>query len=59
MSASAIEHPLENLMKWIRQHPVTASTAAVVLLAALVIPHAPRTTAPVAELGPDETPLFI
>ena len=59
MSTSAIEHRFESLLEWIREHPVTVSTAALVLLAALVVPHTRRTTAPPADFGPDETPLFV
>jgi hypothetical protein len=59
MSKSTFEHPFESLMEWVREHPLTASTAALVLLAALVVPHTWRTAPPPADFGPDETPLFV
>ncbi|HUI41182.1 MAG TPA: hypothetical protein VL523_04360 [Terriglobia bacterium] len=58
-SIDTADHPFERLLEWARQHPLTVTTAAVVLLAALVVPHARRAGPPPADFGPDETPLFV
>ena len=59
MSRFSSESPLERLLDWVREHPVTVTTAAVVLVAALVMPHARKAGPPPADFGPDETPLFV
>ena len=62
---SAMSQGLENVLRWVRRHPLTATTAAVVLVAALAVPIARQTLSsaqaapPPADLGPDETPLFV
>lgn len=52
----------ERFWRWLQQHPVTAATAAVVLIAALSSPlsrsRQPGSQAPL-DLGSDEPPLFI
>ena len=62
--SGAMADSLERLLGWVRTHPVTATTAAVVLVAALAVPIARQTvlsqsTPPPADFGPDETPLFV
>jgi hypothetical protein len=62
--SDAMRDSLERLLRWVRRHPVTATTAAVVLVAALAVPIARQTvfsqsTPPPVDLGPDETPLFV
>jgi hypothetical protein len=62
--SSVVGESFERLLRWARRHPVTATTAAVVLVAALAVPIARQSlssqgTPPPADLGPDETPLFI
>lgn len=58
-----MEVSFERLWRWLRQHPVTAATAAVVLIAALASPSNRNTQAPGSQppidLGSDEPPLFI
>lgn len=53
----------ERLWRWAKQHPLTATTAAVVLIAALAMPSnrgsQPPGSQPPVELGSDEPPLFI
>ena len=53
------EKSMERLFDWARRHPFAATTAAVVLIAALALPLARTTKPPAADLGPDETPLFV
>ena len=59
---SHLEASWERLWRWLRQHPLTAATAAAVLIAVLAAPSN-RSTQPGAQppvdLGPDEPPLFI
>jgi len=61
--SSVVGESFERLLRWARRHPVTATTAAVVLVAALAVPIARQTLSsqgtPPVDLGPDETPLFI
>jgi len=62
--SGAVGDSLERLLRWVRKHPVTATTAAVVLVAALAVPIARQSVSsqnvrPPADLGPDETPLFV
>lgn len=62
--SDTMDESLERLLRWVRRHPVTVTTAAVVLVAALAVPIARQTvlsqsTQPPADLGPDETPLFV
>jgi len=59
MSKDDLRESLERAWSWARQHPITVTTAAVVLIAALVFPLARSVVAPAADLGPDETPLFV
>jgi hypothetical protein len=58
-----LEGSWERLWGWLRQHPWTAATAAVVLVAALASPTVRNTQPPGAQppvdLGSDEPPLFI
>ena len=62
---SAMSEGLENVLRWVRKHPLTATTAAVMLVAALAVPIARQSLSsaqiapPPADLGPDETPLFV
>jgi len=53
----------ERLWRWLKQHPVTAATAAVVLIAALASPSSRNTQTPGSQPpidhGSDEPPLFI
>jgi uncharacterized membrane protein YdfJ with MMPL/SSD domain len=62
--SDAMDESLGRLLRWVRRHPITVTTAALVLVAALAVPIAVQTvssqsTQPPADLGPDETPLFI
>jgi hypothetical protein len=62
--SDAMGESFERLLKWVRSHPVTATAAAVVLVAALAVPIAhqslsSQSTQPPADFGPDETPLFV
>ena len=59
MSKDDLRESLERAWSWARQHPITVTTAAVVLIAALALPLARSGAAPAADLGPDETPLFV
>ena len=59
MSKDALGVSLHRAWSWARQHPFTVTTAAVVLVAALALPLTRLGTAPAADLGPDETPLFV
>lgn len=59
MSKDAVRESLERAWSWARQHPFTITTAAVVLVAALALPLTRLNTPPAADLGPDETPLFV
>jgi hypothetical protein len=58
-----LEASWERLWQWLRRHPLTAATTAVVLIAALAAPSSRNTqppgTQPPLDLGPDEPPLFI
>ncbi|HEV2424245.1 MAG TPA: hypothetical protein VGZ29_05405 [Terriglobia bacterium] len=58
-----MELSFERLWRWLRQHPVTAATAAVVLIAALASPSSrstqPPGSHPPVDAGSDEPPLFI
>jgi hypothetical protein len=58
MNKDAVGESLKSAWNWARQHPVAVTTAAVVLLAALALPLTRQGT-PAADLGPDETPLFV
>jgi len=60
---ASFEANWKRLWSWLKQHPVTAATAAVVLIAALASPsnrgaQQPGSHPPV-DLGSDEPPLFI
>jgi hypothetical protein len=62
--SDTMDEALERLLRWVRRHPMTVTTAAVVLVAALAVPIARQSVSsqgaqPPADLGPDETPLFI
>ena len=59
MSKDEIRESLERVWSWARQHPVTVTTAAVVLVAALALPLTRASAPPATDLGPDETPLFV
>ena len=59
MSKDDVRESLERAWSWARQHPLTVTTAAVVLIAALALPLTRSGAAPAADLGPDETPLFV
>lgn len=59
MSKDVLRESLERAWNWARQHPVTVTTAAVVLVAALALPLTRPGAPPAADLGPDETPLFV
>lgn len=59
MSKDAVRESLERAWSWARQHPFTVTTAAVLLVAALAVPLTRPSTPPAADLGPDETPLFV
>jgi hypothetical protein len=59
MSKDAVRESLERAWSWARQHPLTVTTAALVLVAALALPLSHLGTPPAADLGPDETPLFV
>ena len=55
---------VERFLRWIGRHPVTATAAALVMVAALAVPIARQSmssqaTQPPADFGPDETPLFV
>ncbi len=58
-----LEMAWDRLWGWVRQHPLTAAAAAVVLIAALGSPSARNAQTPGAhppvDLGSDEPPLFI
>jgi hypothetical protein len=60
---SRLETSWERVWRWLRQHPLTAATAAVVLIAALASPSSRNTqvpgSQPPVDLGSDEPPLFI
>jgi hypothetical protein len=62
--SGALGESMERLFRWARRHPVTVTTAAMLLVAALAVPIARQSVSspsfqPPADLGPDETPLFI
>lgn len=59
MNKDTVGESLQRVWSWARQHPFAATTAAVVLLAALALPLARQGATPAADLGPDETPLFV
>jgi hypothetical protein len=59
MSKDDVRESLERAWNWARQHPLTVSTAAVLLVAALALPLTRTSTPPSADVGPDETPLFV
>ena len=63
MRDRSLRDAFERFWEWAREHPLAVTTAAAVLVAALALPLARQSTpqpgAPPAELGPDETPLFI
>ena len=59
MNKDPVGESLQRAWSWARQHPFAVTTAAVVLLAALALPLSRQAAAPVADLGPDETPLFV
>ena len=59
MSRDDVRESLERALSWARQHPITVTTAAVLLLAALALPLTRSSGPPAADLGPDETPLFV
>jgi hypothetical protein len=48
----------ERAWRWAKQHPVTVTTA-LVLVTALVLPHFRSAAHPTADLDSDETPLFV
>ena len=54
---SRLESSFERLWRWLKQHPLTAATAALVLVAALASPSS-RNTQPPVDMGSDEPPLF-
>jgi hypothetical protein len=58
-----LEATWERVWGWLKQHPLTAATAAVVLIAALASPSnrstQPPGSHPPVDLGSDEPPLFI
>jgi hypothetical protein len=63
--SDAMADSVERFLRWIGRHPVTATAAALVMVAALAVPIARQTVSsspgmqPPADLGPDETPLFV
>jgi hypothetical protein len=59
MSKDDVRESLERAWNWARQHPLTVSTAAVLLVAALALPLSRTSAPPAADVGPDETPLFV
>lgn len=59
MNKDDVRQSLERALGWARQHPITVTTAAVVLIAALALPLTRLGAAPAADVGPDETPLFV
>ena len=64
MNSSTLNDSLDRLLRWVRRHPATATTAVVVLVAALAVPIARQSMQsqagpPPADFGPDETPLFV
>ena len=59
MSKDPLGESLQRAWSWARQHPIAVTTAAVVLLAALTLPFTGQGAPPAADLGPDETPLFV
>ena len=59
MSKDAMRDSLERAWNWARQHPLTVTTAAVLLVAALALPLTRGGGRPAADVGPDETPLFV
>jgi len=59
MMTDAVGESLQRAWSWARQHPLTVTTAAVVLIAALALPLTHQAPPPVVDLGPDETPLFV
>jgi hypothetical protein len=59
MKKDAAEESMQRAWTWVRQHPFAVTTAAVVLIAALALPFARQAAPPAADVGPDETPLFV
>jgi len=59
MSKDVMRDSLERAWSWARQHPLTVTTAAVLLVAALALPLTRTSTAPATDVAPDETPLFV
>jgi len=59
MTKDDVRESLERAWNWARQHPITVTTAAVVLVAALALPLTRSSTPPAADFGPEETPLFV
>ena len=59
MSKDNVRESVERAWNWARQHPITVTTAAVLLVAALALPLTRASAPPAADLGPDETPLFV
>ena len=59
MSKDNVRESVERAWNWARQHPITVTTAAVLLVAALALPLTRTGAPPAADLGPDETPLFV
>lgn len=58
MGEGPIGEPLDRLWRWAKQHPVTVTTA-LVLVTALLLPQFRSTARPPADLDSDETPLFV
>jgi len=63
---SAMQRPVreswDSFWQWAREHPFAVTTAALVLVAALALPltrQGSTQSTPPADVGSDETPLFI
>jgi hypothetical protein len=59
VNKDAVEESVQRAWTWVRQHPFAVTTAAVLLIAALALPFARQAAPPAADVGPDETPLFV